>query len=134
MEKARLESLNTAVKHENESGLHWLPNAEVRGSLDIIRSITELWSPIPVQPLSKLVSRAEVTRWYIIFDQAHVALGFAAFVKPGEVRIDVGLAPTAAEWPVFAKIHQRHLPVALSIVVLRRLRHRLHHDTKSDPA
>ena len=134
MEEARFVGVDAAVEHEDVCWLHWWSNTKSLGSFDIIGAVEKLRAPLPVQSLAKLISCAEVARWYIILYETHIALRFASFLKPCEVWIDIGLAPLASERSFITKVDQRHHSRLLGIVILRRLRQRLYHDTEIDPA
>ena len=51
-----------------------------------------------------------------------VALCLAAFRYPGEVRVDVGFAPGAAERAILAEVYCGDLTETLRIIILCRLR------------
>ena len=134
MEEARFVGVDAAVEHKDVCWLHWWSNAKSLGSFDIIGAVEKLRAPLPVQSLAKLISCAEVARWYIILDETHIALSFASFLKPCEVWVDIGLAPLASERSFITKVNQWHSTCLLGIVILRRLRQRLYHDTEIDLA
>ena len=68
MEEARFVGVDAAVEHEDVCWLHWCSNTKSLWSFDIIGAVEELRAPLPIQPLAKLISCAEVACWYIILE------------------------------------------------------------------
>ncbi len=68
VEKTGLVSVNAAIEHEDIGRLHWLSYTEPLRCLDIICAVEELWASLTVQPLAKLICRAEVAGWDIVLD------------------------------------------------------------------
>ena len=132
MEKAGLVSVDAAVQHEDIRGHHRAPYRELGRSFDVIGAIHQFGSTISVDPPAELISSAEITRWHVCLDQTHVTLCFLTFLDPGEVWIDISLAPLAAERTFLAKIDQWNFTRTLGIVVLTGLSQRLYHQAKSD--
>ena len=105
MEETCFVRLNTRVEEEYERWLCRLSDAERGGWKNVIGAVQKLGSAFPVKSFPEFIDLAEVVSRRIVFEVTQVTLCLAAFLQPGEMRIDICLASSAAEGTLFAEVN-----------------------------
>ena len=70
----------------------------------------------------------------IIDELAKVALSFSAMLNEEHIRVHVGLAPVASEWPFIRVVNEWNIWYLILVLVLSHLSQWLHNEPKGDIA